>query len=56
MIEVSEKYALEVCSPAPIASERQHAEYLSVLDQLASKDSPTKEKKSAELSMALIEA
>jgi hypothetical protein len=57
MIEVSEKYALEVSSPTPSASERQHAEYLSVLDQLASKDSPTKEEeKYAELSMALIEA
>lgn len=57
MIAVSEKYALEVSSPAPIASERQHAEYLSVLDQLASKDNPTKEEeKYAEVLMALIEA
>ncbi len=32
MIAVSEKYALEVSSPTPIASERQHEEYLSVLD------------------------
>jgi len=57
MIEVSEKYTLEVSSPAPIASDRQHAEYLSVLDQLASKDNPTKEEeKYAEVLMTLIDA
>jgi hypothetical protein len=42
-ISVSEKYALEVRSPSPIASERQHGEYLSVLDQLLSKGNPTRE-------------
>jgi HTH-type transcriptional regulator/antitoxin HigA len=57
MIAVSEKYALEVSSPTPIASERQHKEYLSVLDRLASKDNPTnEEEKYAEVLMALIEA
>jgi HTH-type transcriptional regulator/antitoxin HigA len=57
MIAVSEKYALEVRSPTPIASERQHREYLSVLDKLASKENPTdEEEKYAEVLMALIEA
>jgi hypothetical protein len=48
MIAVSEKYALEVGSPTPITSERQHEEYLSVPDKLANKDNPTtdEEKKS----------
>jgi len=57
MIAVSEKYALEVSSPTPITSERQHREYLSVLDKLASKENPTdEEEKYAEVLMALIEA
>jgi HTH-type transcriptional regulator/antitoxin HigA len=57
MIEVPEKYALEVSSPAPITSERQHEEYLSVLDKLASKANPTsEEEKYAEVLMTLIEA
>lgn len=57
MITVSEKYALEVDSPTPIASERQHAEYLLVLDKLASKENPTREEeKYAEVLMTLIEA
>ena len=57
MITVSEKYTLEVSSPTPITSERQHREYLSVLDKLASKDNPTdEEEKYAEVLMALIEA
>ena len=57
MIAVSEKYALEVSSPTPIASERQHEEYLSVLDKLANKSHPTsKEEKYAEVLMTLIEA
>ena len=57
MIAVSEKYTLEVSSPTPITSERQHREYLSVLDKLASKDNPTdEEEKYAEVLMALIEA
>ena len=57
MIAVSEKYALEVSSPTPITSERQHREYLSVLDKLASKDNPTnEEEKYAEVLMALIDA
>ena len=57
MIAVSEKYALEVKSPAPITSERQHKEYLSVLDRLASKENPTdEEEKYAEVLMTLIEA
>ncbi len=57
MIQVSEKYALEVSSPTPITSERQHEEYLSVLDKLASKENPTREEeKYAEVLMTLIEA
>ncbi len=57
MIEVPEKYALEVNSPAPITSERQHEEYLSVLDKLASKENPTRdEEKYAGVLMTLIEA
>ena len=57
MIGVPEKYALEVSAPAPITSERQHEEYLAVLDKLASKDHPTsEEEKYAEVLMTLIEA
>ncbi len=57
MIAVPEKYALEVNSPAPVTSERQHEEYLSVLDKLAGKDNPTsEEEKYAEVLMTLIEA
>ena len=57
MIEVSEKYALEVSSPMPITTERQHKEYLSVLDKLAGKDHPTiEEEKYAEVLVTLIEA
>ncbi len=57
MIVVSEKYTLEVSSPTPITSERQHREYLSVLVKLASKENPTDEQeKYAEVLMALIEA
>ena len=57
MIAVPEKYALDVSSPTPISSERQHEQYLSVLDQLASKGNPTsEEEKDAEVLMTLIEA
>ena len=57
MIEVPEKYALEASSPAPITSERQHEEYLAVLDRLASKENPTRdEEKYAGVLMTLIEA
>jgi HTH-type transcriptional regulator / antitoxin HigA len=57
MIAVAEKYALEVSSPTPIASERQHQEYLSVLDRLANEENPTsEEEKYAEVLMTLIEA
>src|SRR6266852_2423967 len=57
MIGVPEKYALEVSSPAPITSERQHEEYLSVLDKLASKEKATSdEEKYAGVLMTLIEA
>jgi HTH-type transcriptional regulator/antitoxin HigA len=57
MIAISEKYALEVGSPTPITSERQHVEYLSVLDKLASRVNPTREEeKYAEVLMTLIEA
>jgi HTH-type transcriptional regulator/antitoxin HigA len=57
MIAISEKYALEVSSPTPISSERQHEEYLSVLDKLASKVNPTtEEEKYAQVLLTLIEA
>ena len=57
MIAISERYALEVGSPTPITSERQHEEYLSVLDKLASKEKPTREEeKYAAVLMTLIEA
>ena len=57
MIAVPEKYALEVSSPSPIASEQQHQQYLSVLDKLAAKGYPTnEEEKYAEVLMTLIEA
>jgi len=57
MIEVSEKYALDAAAPTAITSERQHEEYLAVLDQLASKERPTsEEEKYAEVLMTLIEA
>ena len=57
MIEVPEKYALEVNSPTPITSERQHKEYLLVLDKLANKERPTaEEEKYAQVLMTLIEA
>ena len=56
MIAVSEKYALEVASPTPITSERQHSEYLSVLDQLAGKENPSpEEEKYAQVLLTLIE-
>ena len=57
MIVVPDKYALEVSSPTPITSERQHEEYLSVLGKLASKDNPTSsEEKYAAVLITLIEA
>ena len=57
MIAVPEKYALEVSSPAPITSERQHQECLSVLDKLASMENPTRdEEKYAGVLTTLIEA
>jgi HTH-type transcriptional regulator/antitoxin HigA len=57
MIGVPEKYALEVRTPAPSTSERQHQQYLEVLDQLASKNHPTtEEEKYAEVLLTLIEA
>jgi HTH-type transcriptional regulator/antitoxin HigA len=57
IITVPEKYALPVSSPTPITSARQHEQYLSVLDQLASKSSPTpEEEKYAEVLITLIAA
>ena len=57
MIAVSRKYALDIEAPTPITSERQHKEYLAVLDKLAAKDRPTvEEEKYAEILMTLIEA
>jgi HTH-type transcriptional regulator / antitoxin HigA len=43
MIAVAQRYSLDVSMPLPITSGRQHAEYLSVLDRLASKKSLTRE-------------
>ncbi len=57
MIEISEKYALDAGAPTAITSERQHDEYLTVLDKLASKERPTsEEEKYAEVLLMLIEA
>jgi HTH-type transcriptional regulator / antitoxin HigA len=57
MIEVSEKYALEVGAPTAISSERQHQEYLAVLDKLANTVRPSSdEEKYAEVLITLIEA
>lgn len=57
MIEVPEKYALEASSPTPITSERQHREYLAVLDRLASKENPkSEEEKYAQVLITLVEA
>jgi HTH-type transcriptional regulator/antitoxin HigA len=57
MIAVPQKYALGVSSPKPITSERQHEQYLSVLDKLASKEHPTsEEEKYAQVLMTLIAA
>jgi HTH-type transcriptional regulator/antitoxin HigA len=57
MIAISGKYALQINSPTPITSERQHEDYLAVLDKLASKENPTgDEEKYAEVLMTLIEA
>ncbi len=57
MIEVQQKYALEAGSPTTIASERQHEDYLSVLEKLSSRENPTREEeKYAEVLITLIEA
>jgi HTH-type transcriptional regulator/antitoxin HigA len=57
MIEVPEKYALEVNAPSAITSDHQHEQYLAVLDKLLSKDNPTREEeKYAEVLVTLIEA
>lgn len=56
MIAVPAKYGLEISSPTPVTSERQHEEYLSVLDKLARKDNPTsEEEKYAGVLIALTE-
>jgi hypothetical protein len=57
IIAVDEKYVLEVGSPTSITLERQHEEYLSVLDKLASKENPTsEEEKYSEVLLTLIQA
>ena len=57
MIAVAQKYALDISMPMPITSERQHAEYLSVLNRLASKDRLTREEDQyAQVLIMLIEA
>lgn len=57
MIAVAARYSLNVGMPIPITSQRQHAEYLSVLDELASQESLTREEDQyAQVVMTLIEA
>lgn len=57
MIEISDKYALDAAAPAPITSERQHEDYLAVLDKLSSKERPAaEEEKYAQVLITLIEA
>jgi HTH-type transcriptional regulator/antitoxin HigA len=57
MIAVDEKYAIDVRTPTPITSERQHREYLSVVDYLASKEGLTREEdKYAQVLTTLIAA
>lgn len=57
MIAVAERYSLDVSMPMPITSERQHAEYVSVLDKLARHETLTREEdKYAQVLMALVEA
>lgn len=57
LIGVAEKYSLEIPSPAPIRSERQYEEYLSVLAKLTDKDDLTaEEEKYAEVLVTLIGA
>ncbi len=57
MIAISERYALEVGSPTAITLERQHEEYLAVLDRLANKEKTSSgEEKYAEVLITLIEA
>ena len=57
MIAVAEKYAIDVSMPTPITSDRQHREYLSVLDKLASKPEVTAdEDKYAQVLITLVEA
>jgi HTH-type transcriptional regulator / antitoxin HigA len=57
MIAVAERYSLRVSTPMPITSERQHSEYLSVLDKLANQETLTKEEdKYAQVLVTLIEA
>jgi HTH-type transcriptional regulator/antitoxin HigA len=57
MIAVAEKYAVDVRMPTPITSERQHEEYLSVLEKLIDKKEPTREEDQyARVLVTLIEA
>src|SRR3984893_15885185 len=57
MIEVPEKYTLGVSSPAPISYEQKQEQYRSVLDNLESRNNPTRdEEKYAAVLMTLIEA
>jgi HTH-type transcriptional regulator/antitoxin HigA len=57
MIAISDKYTLEFATPTAIVSERQHEEYLKVLDKLSSKPHPSRdEEQYAEVLITLIEA
>ena len=57
MIAVAEKYSVQVSMPTTITSERQHSEYLSVLDKLARQEKLTREEdRYAQVLMTLVEA
>jgi antitoxin component HigA of HigAB toxin-antitoxin module len=57
MIAVAEKYALEMSMPMPITSDRQHRDYLSVLDKLARKPELSRDEDNyAQVLLTLIEA
>ena len=57
MIAVADKYSVQVSMPMTITSERQHSEYLSVLDKLARQEKLTREEdRYAQVLMTLVEA
>lgn len=57
MIAVAEKYSVQVSMPMTITSERQHSEYVSVLDKLARQEKLTRaEDRYAQVLVTLVEA